>query len=47
MKRFFILMAIVCVSTMAVAQKADIGVTFGGSFVSDTQGHFYCHPRPM
>ncbi len=44
MKRFFILMAIACVSTMAVAQKADIGVTVGGSFVSDTQGAFLLPP---
>jgi hypothetical protein len=44
MKRFLILLAIACVSTMALAQKADIGVTVGGSFVSDTQGAFLLPP---
>lgn len=38
MKRFLILMAIACLSTAAVAQKADVAFTVGGSFVSDTQG---------
>lgn len=38
MKRFLVLMAIACLSTGAVAQKADIAFTVGGSFVSDTQG---------
>lgn len=38
MKRFFILMAIACVSTAAVAQKADVAFVAGGSFVSDTSG---------
>jgi hypothetical protein len=37
MKRFFILVAIACLATAAVAQKADIAFTVGGSFVSDTQ----------
>jgi hypothetical protein len=40
MKRFLILMAIVCVSTAAVAQKADAAFVVGGSFVSDTQATF-------
>ncbi|HEY7406310.1 MAG TPA: hypothetical protein VIB39_22480 [Candidatus Angelobacter sp.] len=38
MKRFLILMAVMCVATAALAQKADIAFTVGGSFVSDTQG---------
>src|SRR5215475_3843415 len=37
MKRFLVLMAMVCVATGAVAQKADVAFTVGGSFVSDTQ----------
>lgn len=38
MKRFLILMAIACVSTAALAQKADVAFVAGGSFVSDTSG---------
>lgn len=38
MKRFFILMAMVWVSTALVAQKADAAFVAGGSFVSDTTG---------
>lgn len=38
MKRFFILMAIACLSTTALAQKADAAFVVGGSFVSDTTG---------
>jgi hypothetical protein len=37
MKRF-ILMAVLCISTAASAQKADAGFVVGGSFVSDTSG---------
>ena len=41
MKRFLILMAMVCVSTAAaVAQSADVSFVAGGSFVSDTQSTF-------
>jgi hypothetical protein len=38
MKRFFILLAVVSIATVAVAQKADVAFTVGGSFVSDIQG---------
>lgn len=38
MKRFFIFIALLCVSTFAAAQKADAAFVVGGSFVSDTQG---------
>ena len=38
MKRFLLLMAIACVSTAAVAQKADVAFVAGGSFISDTSG---------
>ncbi|MGZ4842970.1 MAG: hypothetical protein ACXV5J_14550, partial [Candidatus Angelobacter sp.] len=40
MKRYLILAAILCVSTFAVAQKADAAFVAGGSFVSDTKGTF-------
>ncbi len=41
MKRFLILMAMVCVSTVAaIAQSADVSFVAGGSFVSDTQSTF-------
>jgi hypothetical protein len=40
MKRFLILMAVVCVSAAAVAQNADVSFVAGGSFVSDTQSTF-------
>jgi hypothetical protein len=46
MKRFFILMAIACVSTAAVAQKADFAFTLGGSFVSDQQLPFVAFVPP-
>ena len=36
MKRFFILIALLCASTFAAAQKADAAFVVGGSFVSDT-----------
>jgi hypothetical protein len=38
MKRFSILMAVLCVASAAVAQKADAAFVVGGSFVSDTTG---------
>ena len=38
MKRFSILFVILCVSTFAMAQKADAAFVVGGSFVSDTNG---------
>lgn len=46
MKRFFVLMAIACLSTAAMAQKADVAFTVGGSFVSDTNGLFALSPNP-
>jgi hypothetical protein len=38
MKRFSILIALLCASTLAVAQKADAAFVVGGSFISDTNG---------
>ncbi|HKD79636.1 MAG TPA: hypothetical protein VKH81_08080 [Candidatus Angelobacter sp.] len=38
MKRVFILMAMACAATVAVAQKADAAFVVGGSFVSDITG---------
>jgi hypothetical protein len=40
MKRFSILIALLCVSTFAAAQKADAAFVVGGSFVSDTKETF-------
>lgn len=40
MKRFSILIALLCVSTFSLAQKADIALVAGGSFVSDTKETF-------
>jgi len=40
MKRFSILIALLCASTFAMAQKADASFVVGGSFVSDTNGTF-------
>jgi hypothetical protein len=40
MKRFLILVAILCASTFAAAQKADAAFVAGGSFVSDTNATF-------
>ena len=40
MKRFSILIALLCASTFAVAQKADAAFVVGGSFVSDTKETF-------
>lgn len=36
MKRFLVLFVILCASTLALAQKADVAFVAGGSFVSDT-----------
>ncbi|HEV8181380.1 MAG TPA: hypothetical protein VGQ61_03355 [Candidatus Angelobacter sp.] len=38
MKRYSILFAILCASTFAMGQKADVAFVLGGSFVSDTNG---------
>lgn len=46
MKRFLILIAMVCIATAALAQKADIAFTVGGSFVSDTQQVVALLPGP-
>src|SRR5436305_11880553 len=40
MKRFSILIALLCASTLGVAQKADAAFVVGGSFVSDTKETF-------
>src|SRR3981189_1456209 len=40
MKRFSILIALLCASTFALAQKADVAFVLGGSFVSDTKETF-------
>jgi hypothetical protein len=40
MKRFSILIALLCASTFALAQKADVALVVGGSFVSDTKETF-------
>ena len=40
MKRFSILLVIVCASACALGQKADAAFVIGGSFVSDTQTTF-------
>lgn len=44
MKRFLILMAILCLTTAAFAQKADVAFVVGGSFVSDSQQTFATGP---
>jgi len=46
MKRFLLLAAVLCVSTAALAQKADVSFVVGGSFVSDTEGAFALLPGP-
>jgi hypothetical protein len=40
MKRFSVLIALLCASTFAAAQKADAAFVVGGSFVSDTKETF-------
>jgi hypothetical protein len=40
MKRFSILIALLCASTFSFAQKADVALVVGGSFVSDTKETF-------
>jgi hypothetical protein len=40
MKRFFILMAMLCASPFAVAQKADVALVAGESFVNDFKVSF-------
>lgn len=47
MKRFLILFVILCASTGALAQKADIAFTLGGSFVSDSQQTFSTGPSSI
>jgi len=46
MKRFSILIVILCASTFAIAQKADAAFVVGGSFVSDTQNTFLAPSVP-
>ena len=38
MKRFYVLIAVLCLASAAIAQKADAAFVAGGSFVSDTNG---------
>jgi hypothetical protein len=40
MKRFFVVMAVLCLGSAAIAQKADVAFVVGGSFVSDSQQTF-------
>ena len=47
MKRFSILIALLCASTFAMAQKADAAFVVGGSFVSDTKETFSVSPTPF
>lgn len=44
MKRFYILIAAVCLASSAIAQKADAAFVVGGSFVSDTTGRTLLPP---
>lgn len=44
MKRLAILCAILCVSTFAVAQQADVAVVVGGSFVNNSRVTFLSTP---
>jgi hypothetical protein len=44
MKRLAILFAILCVSTFAVAQQADVAVVVGGSFVNNSRVTFLSAP---
>ena len=46
MKRFSILV-LLCISTAALAQKADAAFVIGGSFVSDTNGRFVVPAFPF
>src|SRR5438270_9685991 len=47
MKRFSILIALLCASTFAAAQKVDAAFVVGGSFVSDTKETFSSSPTPF
>lgn len=44
MKRFFVFIALLCVSTFAAAQKADVAVVVGGSFVNNSRVTFLSTP---
>jgi hypothetical protein len=44
MKRFSILIALLCLASAAIAQKADVALIVGGSFVSDSQQTFSTGP---
>src|SRR5437868_11623734 len=44
MKRSSILIALLCASTFAVAQKADVAVVVGGSFVNNSRVTFLSTP---
>ncbi|HEY2499213.1 MAG TPA: hypothetical protein VGK24_19310 [Candidatus Angelobacter sp.] len=47
MKRFSILIVMLCASTFALAQKADVAVVAGGSFVSDSQQSVFSSPSVL
>src|SRR5579864_1580914 len=44
MKRFSILFVMLCASTFALAQKADVAFVAGGSFVDDSKVTFLSAP---
>jgi len=44
MKRFSILFVMLCASTFALAQQADVAVVVGGSFVNDSRVTFLAAP---
>jgi hypothetical protein len=44
MKRFYVLVGILCLAAAARAQKADAAFVVGGSFVSDTNGTITAFP---
>ena len=44
MKRFFVVVAVLCLGSAALAQKADVAFVVGGSFVSDSQQTFSTGP---
>jgi hypothetical protein len=44
MKRFSVLFVILCASTFALAQRADVAVVVGGSFVNDSRVTFLSAP---
>ncbi|HLY92124.1 MAG TPA: hypothetical protein VKQ89_02600 [Candidatus Angelobacter sp.] len=47
MKRFTVLLAVLCLASAAIAQKADAAFVVGGSFVSDTNGTILTVPTTV